>query len=117
MLFAPLFVATTWWYLPSAATPAVERATVETLVLRSHTWLPLAAVMTISCRPLLPLFISWWVVAVVLRLIQPSAVNVSPTSSEAESGTRPRSSTPSKLAAVFGSPDSAPVTPTNTPPR
>jgi hypothetical protein len=117
VLFAPLFDATTWWYLPSAGTPVVERAIVETFVLRSQTWLPLAAVITISCRPLLPLFISWWVTAAELRLIQPSAVNVSPTSSDAESGTRPMSSMPSKLTAVFGSPDSAPGTPAVGPPR
>ena len=51
------------------------------------------------------------------RLIQPSSVNVLPTSSEFASGTRPLSLTPSNEAAVSGSLVSAPGTPSVTPLR
>ena len=43
---------TMWWYAPSAGTPTVECASVVTPALRSQTWLPEPAFMTVSCSPL-----------------------------------------------------------------
>ena len=106
-----------WWYAPSAGTPTVERAIVVTPALRSHTWLPEPAFMTVSCRPFAPLLNSSTAFAVDERFTQPSSEKLSPTSSDAESGTRPVSLTPSNDAALFGSPVIAPGWPSVTPPR
>ena len=60
-----------------------------------------------------PLTIIWCALVVLLRLIQPSSVNESPTSRLLESGTRTLSSTPSSVTAVL----LMPAAPSSAPPR